>query len=133
MILRLLLLGWFIQYASTVRLLPSSITTAVSILQLSYKGYRTCLSNHIESISHHITPLIIKASGMNTHTNTYNDVHTETILRNQVHRPAASTHQPATSNQHTPACSQHKPGLKNNNQHIKPTPATDKQANHYQA
>ena len=39
----------------------------------------------MESISHHIMPLVINSfRGGHTHTNTHTDVCTETILRNQV-------------------------------------------------
>ena len=43
----------------------------------------------MESISCHITPLVINSLGADTHThththtNTHKDIHTETILRNQ--------------------------------------------------
>ena len=53
---------------------------------MSYKSHRTYLINHVGSISHHITPLVIKSlEGGHTHkhTHTHTDVHTETILRNQ--------------------------------------------------
>ena len=72
----------------------------------NYNCCRTCLTNRMESISCHITPLVINSLGSgHTHTHTHTqtqtktqtqththiDVHTETILRNQVHtrrRPA---------------------------------------------
>ena len=37
----------------------------------------------MDSISHHITPLVINSLGADTHTNTHTDIRTETILRNQ--------------------------------------------------
>ena len=48
-------------------------------------SYRTCLINRLESISHHITPLVINSlGGGHTQTHTHTDVHTETILRNHL-------------------------------------------------
>ena len=39
-------------------------------LQLPYNSHRTCLTNRIESISHHIMPLVINSLGSG-HTQTY--------------------------------------------------------------
>ena len=63
---------------------PPKISTTAAI----YKSHRICLTNHMGSISHHITPLVIHSLGgghINTHTHTHTDVRTETILRNQAH------------------------------------------------
>ena len=35
------------------------------------KSHKTCLTNHIWSISHHITPLVINALGAETQTHTH--------------------------------------------------------------
>ena len=52
--------------------------------QLPYKSHRTYLTNHIGSISHHITPLVIHSlRGGHTHTDAYRHSRTEAILRNQ--------------------------------------------------
>ena len=60
--------------------------------------YRIYLANHMESISCHITPLVINSlwgrhtcTRKHTHTQAYRHSRTEAILRNQVctsHRPA---------------------------------------------
>ena len=50
-----------------------------NLLQLSYKSHRTFLTNHIGSISHHITPLVINSlGGRHTHTYTHTHAHTHT-------------------------------------------------------
>ena len=56
------------------------------------KSCKTCLTNHTQSILHHITPLVINALG-DTHTHIYTNVQTKAISRNQ-------------------ACDPHAPGLK---------------------
>ena len=67
------------------------ITTTVA-----YDSCRTCLTNRMESISRHIIPTVINSleggytnkqtqTQTQTQTHTHTDVHTETILRNQVH------------------------------------------------
>ena len=75
-------------------------------LQLPYNSFRTCLTNHVWSISCHIMPLVINGLGhgqthTQTHvqTRTHTHIHTytyrhliETILRNQAHAS------------HTPVC-----------------------------
>ena len=59
------------------------------LLQLPYNSCRTCLTNHMGFISHHIMPLVINSfRGGHTHT----DVRTETILRNQVHAGCRLAH-----------------------------------------
>ena len=45
--------------------------------QLPYKSHRTYLTNHMESISHHITPLVINSLGgghTRKHTHTHTDI-----------------------------------------------------------
>ena len=63
----------------------------------SYESYRTYSTNHMGSISHHITPLVINSLRAHTHTHTHTNIHTdvsiETILRNQMH----TNHRPAHS------------------------------------
>ena len=64
-------------------------------LQLPYISHRNYLTNHMGSISHHITPLVINSLGADTYTNTHTQTHTHTqayrrsrteaILRNQAH------------------------------------------------
>ena len=62
-------------------------------LQLPYKSHRTYSTNHMGSISQHITPLVINNLGADTHTHAnrhtqaYRCSRTETILRNQAHVP----------------------------------------------
>ena len=55
-----------------------------------FNSCRTCITNHLGSISPHIMPPVINSiGGRHTHANTHiyihTDVRTETILRNQVH------------------------------------------------
>ena len=51
-----------------------------------HNSCRTCLTNHMGSISRHIMPLVINSlGGGHTHINTHTDIRTETILRNQAH------------------------------------------------
>ena len=53
----------------------------------SGKSHKTCLTNHTESISHHITPLVIIALGADIQTHRHTRKHTNTqtkaISRNQ--------------------------------------------------
>ena len=63
---------------------------ATPIIDTDYSYHITAVeqTNHMGSISHHITPLVINSLGgghTNTHTQirTHTDVRTETILRNQ--------------------------------------------------
>ena len=65
---------------------PLMIATTVA-----YKSCRTCLTNRMGSISHHIMPLVINSprGGYTykytyTYTHIHTDIPTETILRNQV-------------------------------------------------
>ena len=54
-------------------------------LQLPYNSFRTCSTNHMQSISYHITLLVINSLwGGHTQIHTHTDVCTEAILRNQV-------------------------------------------------
>ena len=47
--------------------------------QLPYKSCRSCLANHIGSILHHITPLVINSlRGGDTHTHAHACIHTDT-------------------------------------------------------
>ena len=47
-------------------------------LKLPYNSYRTCLTNRLESILHHIMPLVINSlGGGHTHANTH--IHMQTI------------------------------------------------------
>ena len=48
----------------------------------SRKNYKTCLTNHTRSISHHITPLVINALG-GGHTCMHTNAQTKVISRNQ--------------------------------------------------
>ena len=52
-------------------------------LQVICNSCRTCLTNHMGSMSHHITILVINSlrTGQ-THKHTYKDIRTEIILRN---------------------------------------------------
>ena len=80
-------------------LIPCCVTTVTlihfingnyHIKQLkSRKSHKTCLTNHTQSTSHHITPLVIKALGIGHTTHTQTHMHTNTqnkaIRRKQVH------------------------------------------------
>ena len=62
--------------------------------QLSYKSHKTNLTNHMRSISHHITPLVIKSLG-GGHTNTHTHTCIQTLVdrsnsKNQAHSGQAS-------------------------------------------
>ena len=49
------------------------------------KSHKTCLTNHTQSISHRITPLVCNAfRGGHTNTSIHTDMRTKAILRNQV-------------------------------------------------
>ena len=69
---------------------------------MPYKSHRTYSTNHMGSISHHITPLVINILGADTQTRTHTNTHvyrhsqTEAILRNQARA----------------GCSRRAPGLK---------------------
>ena len=61
-------------------------------LQLPYKSHRTYLTNHMWSISHHITPLVINSlRGGHTHINTHTDIR----IRGQSNSKKPGAHQPA--------------------------------------
>ena len=57
------------------------------VFVMLYKGCRACLTNHMGSISCHVTLLVNSSlAGRHTHTNTHTDhLQTKAILRNQVH------------------------------------------------
>ena len=75
----------------------------VFINPVTYKSYRTCLTNCIWSISHHITPLVINSLRVDTHiykhihthihthanTHTYRHLHRNNFKNPGVHWPAA--------------------------------------------
>ena len=56
-------------------------------LQLPYKTHRTCLTNHMRSISHHIMPLVNSLRGRYTctHARTHTHTHTHTHKHTQTH------------------------------------------------
>ena len=75
----LLLLGWFLWRTSIQR-------PCLLMIQLPYKGYRTCLTNHMGYILHHIMPPIINSLGDGcTHVCAciHTDVCMKAIIRNQ--------------------------------------------------
>ena len=61
-------------------------------LQLSYKSHRTYLTNHMESISYHIMPLVINSlGGRHTHKQTCIPTFVvKAILRNQARQPVCA-------------------------------------------
>ena len=65
-----------------------------------YNCHRTYLTNHMGSISHHITPLVINSlGGGHTHKHAYRRLQTKQFLETR----------------HTPAAGQRVPGLKTQN------------------
>ena len=59
------------------------ILLTVSVMRAE-KSCKTCLTDHIQSILHHIMPLVINALGvdMSRQTDTHTDVQTQAISRN---------------------------------------------------
>ena len=61
---------------------------------IKYKSHKTYLTNHMGSISHHITPLVINSlRGRHTHTTTHTDIRGQSNFKKPgVHQPMAGTH-----------------------------------------
>ena len=62
----------------------------IDYIHLPYKSHRSYLTNHMESISHHITPLAINSLRADTHTHTHKCKHTRMhrhLHRNNIKKP----------------------------------------------
>ena len=67
----LFLLVWFLQYTSIDMVKPHLL-----MILLPYKDYRTCITNHMGLISHHIMPLVnnsLRSRQTHTHTRMHTD------------------------------------------------------------
>ena len=63
--------------------------------QLPYKSHRTYLTNHMRSISRHITPLVINSLG-GGHTHTRKHTHTHTHTHIQTFTDRSNSKKPST-------------------------------------
>ena len=80
-------------YWASFHNVPTNVTpTNDNLLQLPYKSHRIHLTNHIGSISYHITTLVITSLG-GGHTHTHTNMHTD--IRRQSNSKKPGMHQPA--------------------------------------